>query len=644
MAASPSYRQCSRGYPNVREAIPTAMPSGRTRAFSRFALRVVLEMVCVFGYMLTTFLIVVLAYDQTAPAYLVAFSFVVGSYYVRLIMFAAELIFAPTGAGVRLCPLEDSDARFLYRWIVGISIISAIIAVAGSILREVGVSEELYLFTYSISGVAVIILLICMILQSRQRVARAICHEVVDECTPATFRGKFARSWHLFAILYVLAAGAFWQMRVLLEGEGRVLNLIVSLFLIPLFIGIDQWGKKLLSIASGEQAEIINLSGEETSPEAAGSDTEEQEGEEAEKPQQPEEKIHYYLPLIQRAFRITLLVCIFFVLLKLWGIDLNVGRILSTHALSIVVTLLLAFIVWEYAKIRIDQKIQEEMPEHDEDMDEGGVGGTRKGTLLVLLKKFILAVLLVVVIMIVLSSIGVNIGPLIASAGVVGLAIGFGAQTLVRDIISGIFFLIDDAFRVGDYIEAGQVRGTVEHISLRSLRLRHHRGMIHTIPFGAMSSVTNYSRDYIIMKLSFRVRYDTDVDKVRKIIKKINKEISKDPELGPSLLDKIKSQGVREMDDSAMVMRVKFKSVPGEQFVLRREVYRRLQEAFRKEGIEFAHKNVTVYFPPESTQAASQQKTDSTNNAAAVTDEDKAKAAAAAAALAATEKKEPAGK
>jgi small-conductance mechanosensitive channel len=193
---------------------------------------------------------------------------------------------------------------------------------------------------------------------------------------------------------------------------------------------------------------------------------------------------------------------------------------------------------------------------------------------------------------------GINIGPLIAGAGVIGLAIGFGAQTLVKDIIAGVFFLIDDAFRVGDFIETGGTKGSVEHISLRSLRLRNARGPVHTIPFGSMGTVTNMSRDYIITKLDFRVRYDTNVDKVRKIIKKINKKIQKDEEMGPNLLGKIKSQGVKELDDSAMIMRLKFKSIPGEQFVIRREVYRMIQESFREQGIEFAHRNVTVYMPP----------------------------------------------
>jgi small-conductance mechanosensitive channel len=241
------------------------------------------------------------------------------------------------------------------------------------------------------------------------------------------------------------------------------------------------------------------------------------------------------------------------------------------------------------------------MPKTDEDMEEGGAGGSRIGTLLLLLRKFMLAVIIVMATFIMLSSIGVNIGPLIAGAGVIGLAIGFGAQTLVKDIIAGVFFLMDDAFRVGDYIETAGTKGMVDHISLRSLRLRHPRGMVNTIPFGDMGIVTNMSRDYIITKLDFRVRYDTDIEQVRKIIKKkVYMPIMQNEELAPKLLDAIKSQGVRQMDDSAMIMRIKFKTAPGQQFIIRKEVYRLMQEAFHEEGIEFAHRNVTVYMPPET--------------------------------------------
>lgn len=273
--------------------------------------------------------------------------------------------------------------------------------------------------------------------------------------------------------------------------------------------------------------------------------------------------------------------------------------ILKSTLQPIFILVLSTLIFWEFLKHRVQEKIDENEEEQHVVEGEGGRGGSRIDTLLLLLKKTILIVLFTIALILLLSSMGINIGPLLAGAGVVGLAIGFGAQTLVKDIISGIFFLIDDAFRVGDYIESAGIRGTVEHISLRSLRLRHHRGMVHTIPFGDMGSVTNFSRDYIITKLDVRVRYDADIHKIKKIIKKINLEVRENEELSQGLLDDIKSQGVREMDDSAMIIRVKFMTIPGEQFVLRREIYKMIQEEFRANDIDFAHRNVTVYLPPE---------------------------------------------
>jgi small-conductance mechanosensitive channel len=361
--------------------------------------------------------------------------------------------------------------------------------------------------------------------------------------------------------------------------------------------------------------EIIDLSG----------DTHEKTADEQQKVESKMD-IQHYIPLIRRTLRIVLIAFLFFIMLRLWGIDLSFGRLFTRSILSILITVVLGLITWQIIKARIDSKLKEEMPESDEDMEEGGAGGSRIGTLLILLRKFVISVLFVIVTLIVLSSLGVNIGPLIAGAGVIGLAIGFGAQTLVKDIIAGIFFLIDDAFRVGDFIETSGTKGMVEHISLRSLRLRSPRGPVHTIPFGSMGTVTNNSRDYIITKLDFRVRYDTDVEKVRKIIKTINKKIMKDEEMGSNLLDKVKSQGVRELDDSAMIMRVKFKTIPGEQFVIRREVYRLIQEGFAENGIEFAHRNVTVYMPPGETEDTPGNKV--------------AEAGAAAAAMAAAQEQE----
>jgi small-conductance mechanosensitive channel len=288
--------------------------------------------------------------------------------------------------------------------------------------------------------------------------------------------------------------------------------------------------------------------------------------------------------------------------------------------------------------------MRQELPDaDDEEAEEGGAGGSRIATLLLLLRKFMLVVIIVMAVLIVLSALGVNIGPLIAGAGVFGLAIGFGAQTLVKDIISGVFFLMDDAFRVGDYLECSGTKGSVEHISLRSLRLRNPRGQVYFIPFGDIKLVTNLSRDYVIMKLDFRVRYDADVEKIRKIIKKkVYNVIAADPDLGPKLLEPIKSQGVRELDDSAMVMRVKYKTKPGDQFAIRKEVYRLMQEAFKKAGIEFAHRNVTVYMPPETGSKAGAQAEGENPQSGGPADGEFQSQAAAAAALAAIQAEEEA--
>jgi small-conductance mechanosensitive channel len=615
---------------NLQEQILTSVTLGRLQRVGRFLSRILLDLMGFGAYVLTSFILMLIFFSQEESGYWVVSEMIIVSYYLMAVILAARVIMAPNRPALRLLPLQDQDAKFLYRWIFRISLVAALLIVPGVILLSAGRNRELFNLFYILSGLSVLILMIVMIWQSRHRVAGALCADSADgTCVDGTLLIRLARSWHFFAILYVVGSGTFWIINMLTGGQGYILNLIASLFLIPIFIGLDQWVQRLLKIASGELPEVVDLSSEEH-PET---DAESQEVKKTD--------IKHFAPLIIKIFRFVLAALMLFVVLGLWGIDLPLGRIFAAEALQIIMVVIIGFVVWEFTKSRIDRKLKEEMPDVNEEMEEGGAGGSRIGTLLMLLRKFILAIMVVMVSLIILSNLGVNIGPLIAGAGVVGLAIGFGAQTLVKDIISGIFFLIDDAFRVGDFIETAGTKGMVEHISLRSIRLRHPRGPVHTIPFGGMGTVTNNSRDYIISKLDFRVRYDTDVNQVRKIIKKINKKIQKDPEMGPVMLDKIKSQGVRELDDSAMIMRVKFKTIPGEQFVVRREVFRMMQESFRKNGIEFAHRNVTVYLPPDNQNAGTETGSE-TEDTGGQPENKLAEAAGAAAAAAAIQAEEDA--
>lgn len=315
---------------------------------------------------------------------------------------------------------------------------------------------------------------------------------------------------------------------------------------------------------------------------------------------------------IGNAVRALLFAAGIIIILSIWGLDPatlaasgTTGRSLQT-VVNVLLTAIIGWAVWDFLRTIIDVRVAAEKPQDDGDESgdaEGGLGASRTATLLPLLRSTALVVIGVTCVFAALSSLGVNVGPLIAGAGVIGLAIGFGAQTLVKDVVSGVFFLIDDAFRRGEYIDLGTVKGTVERISVRSLQLRHHLGAVHTIPFGDIAALTNYSRDWVIMKLPLRLTFDTDPQQVKKIIKRIGAEFMEDELVGDGLLEPPKSQGVIQMEDSAMILRVKFKAIPGKQFIIRRELLHRIRAAFEDAGIRFANREVTVRVNEDATPA-----------------------------------------
>jgi small-conductance mechanosensitive channel len=257
------------------------------------------------------------------------------------------------------------------------------------------------------------------------------------------------------------------------------------------------------------------------------------------------------------------------------------------------VIVLIVDFLWNLTKAMIDRKIAEAQVVGQPDSEETR-RRSRVRTLLPILRNLLSIVFLAIALMMVLSALGIEIGPLIAGAGVVGVAIGFGAQTMVKDIISGMFYLLDDAFRVGEYIQSGNYKGTVESFSLRSVKLRHHRGPLYTVPFGALGAVENMSRDWVIDKLTIGVTYDTDLEKAKKLIKQIGNDLAADPEFAPNLLETLKMQGVEQFGDFAIQIRMKMMTRPGEQFVIRRRAYALIKKAFDENGIKFALPTVQI--------------------------------------------------
>lgn len=357
--------------------------------------------------------------------------------------------------------------------------------------------------------------------------------------------------------------------------------------------------------------------------------------------QAPSTQTRPYFPafkvFFQNTIQATILVVCAGELARLWGLDLGrEGGHPVAAALDILLVIIVAASFYRAVNGFIDFKILEEGGTLDgqvsspgEGEGEGGKSQSRLATLLPIFRNVIVSLLAVFGTMVVLANLGVDVGPLFAGAGVIGIAVGFGAQTLIRDIFSGAFFLVDDAFRKGEYIEVGSVKGVVEKISMRSFQLRHHLGAVHTVPFGEITQLTNYSRDWVMMKLPLRLTYDTDVEKVRKLVKKIGARLLEDPVVGHLFLQPLKSQGVYAMEDSAMIIRVKFMTRPGDQFVTRKVVYAAIREVFSLEGIRFAHREVTVRLADgqKSEELTREQKEAITGSVRAVIDDAQAIAA-----------------
>jgi small-conductance mechanosensitive channel len=248
---------------------------------------------------------------------------------------------------------------------------------------------------------------------------------------------------------------------------------------------------------------------------------------------------------------------------------------------------------WQLIRTIVDRKIADfRVP--GASTDELVIRRQRLSTILPFVRNTLLAMLIVIVVLMYLSSLGVAIAPLLAGASVVGVAIGFGSQTLVKDVLSGVFYLVDDAFRVGEYIQSGSYMGTVEGFTLRSVRLRHHRGPVFTVPFGNLGAVQNMSRDWALEKIVLGVTYDTDLVKLKKIIRQVGKELEEDPEYAPHVIETLKMQGVDEFGDFAIKVKLKLTVVPGEGATIRRWVLTRLKTLFDENGIELAFPTVKV--------------------------------------------------
>ena len=200
-----------------------------------------------------------------------------------------------------------------------------------------------------------------------------------------------------------------------------------------------------------------------------------------------------------------------------------------------------------------------------------------------------------VTVTLILSELGISIAPILGAAGVVGLAVGFGAQSLVKDYFTGFFLLLENQIRQGDVVEAGGKSGVVEEITLRFVRMRDYDGNVHYVPNGTITTVTNKTRGFAYSVVDVGVAYREDVDQVLEIMRQTGVELRGDPAYAPKILEDVEIVGVQAWADSAVMLRCRFKVAPIEQWGVRREYLRRLKHAFDQAGIEIPFPHLTLY-------------------------------------------------
>ena len=483
----------------------------------------------------------------------------------RLALEVLRFVLAPQTPGLRLVRLSTAHASAVMRWarlplatgFTGFAVAS-IAELLG--LHHAGATVLIRLIT-----LAVHVEIALGIWQSRRIVGCWITGAPSATGFAAGIRQRLGRIWHYPALFYVLALWIAWAAGV--HDAFSVLLRIVVVVIAALMIGRLAWhGSAHLLERLLPDPELREL----RHPFFV--------------------RAHAYNPLLRGLVRAIVGVLVFLLILQGWGVDafawlLNnpISRALIGAFISIIITIAVALTLWEFANTVLNGRIEQ--------LAANGRArqAARLRTLLPMIRAAIGIAIGLVAGLICLSKIGVNAAPLLAGAGVLGIAIGFGSQKLVQDVITGLFLLLEDAMQVGDYISLAGMSGTVERLSIRTIRLRGGDGSVNIIPFSAVTTVTNMTRDFGYAQISIQVSYGTDLKHVYAVLTDIACTMRAEPTWAAMMRDDLQIFGLDQFGPSALVITGQIRTGPGQHWAVRREFYARVKERFAAEGIEMPH-------------------------------------------------------
>lgn len=412
---------------------------------------------------------------------------------------------------------------------------------------------------------------VVIILQCRRQVAEAIRAPAGRQGVAAMMRNRIAGLWHYLAIALDLALWAVWALNIR-NGYSLLLQYFVGTIAVALITRL---------------AMIVVLSlidrGFRISPDIL------------QRFPGLESRANRYLPLLRKTVSAVIAFIGFVALLEVWGVDAIVwfyGGQIGSRLLSAVVTIgiaaLAAAVIWEASNALMDRQLNVLSREGHY------ARAARLRTFQPMLRTALLCVILAVVGLTALSEIGVNVAPLLAGAGIVGIAIGFGSQKLVQDLITGLFLLLENTVQVGDNVVVSGLSGTVENVSIRTIRLRAGDGSVHIVPFSAVTTITNSSRGAGNAAVSVNVSYKEDTDRAGQMLKDIVAEMRREPEYRHAILGDLELWGVDKVDGAMASIVGQIRCTDNGRWPVQREFNRRMKRRFQECGIEIASAGQTI--------------------------------------------------
>jgi len=490
---------------------------------------------------------------------------------VRTVLTIVRLITSPDAPGLRLLQISDHTANRLQiwtMWIVGIVVLGSGLADAAA---DLGLSDAAHDAILRLAVLISHILGIAVVLRYRRPINRIIRRRTENKPSVAMLGAWLADIWAFMAIFLIIALWFAWALNVK-NGLSRVFDLLGQ------SVGILAIARIIAIVLLGALARAFNR------------------GDEPAQQSPVIRRAHRYYPVLRRVVSTSVSLVTLVILLQAWGVDSlhwfsagAIGKSLISAGTTVGIACVVALLIWESTNALVERRLERWTQNDDR------VRAARLRTLLPMLRSVLLIVIGLIVGLTALNELGVNTAPLLASASIIGVALGFGSQKLVQDFITGIFLLMENAMQVGDTVTVAGVSGTVEYLSIRTVRLRAGDGSLYTIPFSSVTTVNNTNRGIGNAAVKVSVAYDADIDKVVATLREIGAEMRLDPAYSEMILNDFEYWGIDLVEGAMVTISGQMRAKDSNRWSVQREFNRRILQRFRESGIPIADTQRRIY-------------------------------------------------